>query len=143
MFEDQADPNSPQREPVPFPAFGPPMMASRMPAFAQPQVAIPQQVTPEQFAQAQAVIHAAQQQQQFNGQPAAPAARSPEYQAVEVRQRLNLLKQGSGAGLFDMADFMAEAIASYQQQYQQRTGQAITFRDALDQVYSTLALVCD
>lgn len=63
--------------------------------------------------------------------------------AAEAVSRLQMLKLGAKAGLFDTAEFFAQIIGEYQSRYQQETGIPLSFRDAVNQVFVTISLITD
>lgn len=144
----EADPN--QRDDVPFPtqfggrnpmAYGPPQQQQVQPQ--QPVHPLQQAANLLQQAGYQVVPQAAAPESQ-NGQAMQhyqPERSSPEMESSVAKQRLATLKMGFACGLADVCDFMLDGIASYQQQYQQATGQPLEFEEALSHVMSAMSCI--
>ena len=120
-------------EPVPFPTqTGPRQVGGESENV--------QQIAPASNGRLAHAAHVAQQQVQHLP---APELQPMLHESNEVRMRLAQLQVGANTGLFVLADQISYDVGQYQAHYLAKTGQAITFHEALGQVVTLLGLVAD
>lgn len=137
-----SDPNQ-EREDVPFPTqSGPPRFLNTAGSYAQPQSGnghpallqpTPQQPVPNFNPYAQGAAPGVAIQQAITRRPVPPPV--PDSQLLANLQQMQL---AAGLGAFSVAEMWAHNLLLFRQEYQQRTGQTISDRQALDLVLAPL-----